>query len=578
MVLSKLFERRSGTSNPDPWFREWLGGGQATSAGVNVSHNSALSFDAVYSCIKIISETCGMLPLPVYRRLEPRGKERVHEHPLAPLLEDEPNEDMHSMTFWETIVAHAASWGNGYAEIIRPGSSIRGNAYPVEMQIMTPDRVTVERDKATRKIVYRYRPEDTGEEKRLNRDQVFHLLGFGWDGLKGYSPIEYHRQTIGSALANIQHNASFFGRGAMPSGVLKYDGNFKDTQKAKKFREDWDKLNAGSENAYGTAVLTKGMDYTPLTMSARDARTVELFKLNVVQVARIFRMPLHKIQDMDAATFANIEHQSIEFVQDTIMPWLKRIVKEVKRKLFLPTDKATFFVEHIIEELLRGDTLTRYQAHELAIRSGWKSVNEVRVPENLNPIPGGDAYMVQAQMTPLDQIGKDPEPKSTAPPKPPDDDDEDDERTALLAATYRGLFEDLYQRTLRVEGDRLKAAAKREDDFGAWLGPFYEGQKAQVRGLMGAAVDAAGGAMYVLRAGRPVGKDALRGFRDYTSELADRHTQLGYAAAYQAASRGGSVLEAVEAVCEGWADRPARLAEQEVRLLSAAVDSLVELN
>jgi hypothetical protein len=323
------------------------------------------------------------------------------------------------------------------------------------------------------------------------------------------------------------------------------------------------------------------MKYHPLTVSARDAQTVELLQLTSVQIARLFRMPLHKIQNMEAATYTNIEHQAIEFVQDAIMPWLRRIVQEVKRKL-LPLDDD-LFVEHIIEELLRGDTVSRYQAHQIAIQNGWQSPNDTRELENKNPIPDGDQYMVQAQMTPLDQIGQEPEPEpepESEPEAPADTNEEDDdERMALIAESHRGLFEDSYRRVLRIEVDRVKAAAKREIDFVRWAEGFYREHRAHVRAVMGAAVDAAGGAMYALRAGRPAGTEALRRFGDYTAELADRHAQLGYSAAYQAASRGGTVLEAVETVCGEWGNgRAAQLAEQEVRLLSAAVVKMVGSN
>jgi HK97 family phage portal protein len=576
MVLNRLFEKRSGTSNPDPWFIEWLGGGGATVAGVTVNKKTALGYDALFSCLKIISETCAMLPFPVYRSLP-----RLYDHPIAKLIGETPNPDMTPITFWGTMVGHAASYGNGYAELKGGAQKFDPAMYPDSLELLTPDRMEVKRDLQSREIIYDYTDEGNAAPRSIPSSRIFHLVGFGFDGVVGYSPIELHRQTIGLALAAIEHNAAFFGRGAHPSGVLEYPGVTRDLDKLKKVREDWDRIYSGADNTGRTAVLQGDMKYHPLTVSARDAQTVELLQLTSVQIARLFRMPLHKIQNMEAATYTNIEHQAIEFVQDAIMPWLRRIVQEVKRKL-LPLDDD-LFVEHIIEELLRGDTVSRYQAHQIAIQNGWQSPNDTRELENKNPIPDGDQYMVQAQMTPLDQIGQEPEPEpepESEPEAPADTNEEDDdERMALIAESHRGLFEDSYRRVLRIEVDRVKAAAKREIDFVRWAEGFYREHRAHVRAVMGAAVDAAGGAMYALRAGRPAGTEALRRFGDYTAELADRHAQLGYSAAYQAASRGGTVLEAVETVCGEWGNgRAAQLAEQEVRLLSAAVVKMVGSN
>lgn len=577
MVLSRLFERRSGTSNPDKWLVEALGGGGKTVSGVTVNEKTAMGCATVFACNKIIGETCAMLPIHVFEHLK-RGKKRLRKHPIARLVGESPNDDMIPQVFWETVVGHAASTGGGFAEILPTGEGSRG--YPAAMEVRTPDRMTVKRVRAKdgqMKVEYRYQPEYGGAPYAIPPESVFHLVGFGYDGVRGYSPIDLHRQMIGLSMSAVQHNAAFFGRGAHPGGAIEYPNKFKSIEAQRDFRRDWNRVHQGSENAYETAILPDGMKYHPFGVSAKDAQTVELLGLTVDQIAQIYRMPLHKLQKMDQATYNNIENKSLEFKSDTIMPWLRRIVQEIKRKLFLPTDED-LFVEHILEELLRGDILTRYQAYQIAITNGWKSQNDVRELENDNPVPGGDTYRVQAQMTPLDQIGE--EPKESPKPKaaPGGEDDDDDDRMALVAESYRGLFEDAYSRILRVEMDRLRAAAKREGDFAAWLERFYEEQKRHVRGVMGAAVDAAGGAMYALRAGRPAGREALQQLGDYAAELADRHTQLGYAAAYQAASRGGSILEAVEAVCEGWKGRPAQLAEQEVRLLSAAVAKLVELN
>lgn len=215
--LSKFIERR--TVSLDAKIRAFLLGedlGIQSNAGVNISEYNAMTSTAVYACVKVLSETIASLPLPLYRRLE-RGKEKATYHPLYFLLHDMPNPDMTSFTFRETLMSHLLLWGNAYAQVIRDE---RGHV--VELWPLLPDRMSAERDLENGKLVYKYLKD--GQQILLNQEQVLHIPGLGFDGIKGYSPIHMAREAIGLALATEEFGSKFFANDARPGGILEHPG------------------------------------------------------------------------------------------------------------------------------------------------------------------------------------------------------------------------------------------------------------------------------------------------------------------------------------------------------------------
>ena len=395
-VLDRLFERRASLANPDA-FLVGAFGGTETESGLRIDEATALKYAAVWACVRVLAESVASLPLPLYKRL-PRGKERLTGHPLYTLLHDQPNPEMTSFVFRETMMSHAVTWGNAYAEIERDRAG-----RPIALWPLLPDRTWPERKNKVLRYVTRV---NNTAEVPLRPDQVFHIPGLSWNGLKGYSPIAIHREAIGLGMATEQFGSKFFGSGARPSGVIEYPGKFATDDDRTNFRKQWQNAYGGLTNAQRTAVLEQGMKWSAISIPPDDAQFLETRVHQLREVARIFRVQPHLIGDLENATFSNIEHQSLEFVTHTLRPWLVRWEQAITQRLVMPSERSEVFAEFVIDGLLRGDIAARYSAYQVGRQNGWLSANDVRELENMNPLPGdqGDIFMVPLNMVPAEQL------------------------------------------------------------------------------------------------------------------------------------------------------------------------------
>lgn len=388
-LISRLLGGSLRAETPGPgadfWYQPTSG---PSASGQRVTPDSALRVAAVYACVKVLAETIAQLPLVIYRRLPGGGKERATDHPLYDILRNKPNNWQTAFEFREMMAGHLALRGNAYAEIV-PGP--RGH---VDQLIpLHPDRVRVNR-LGDGKLWYEIRPAlsandrsvPLGEIRTLRQDEIHHWRGLSSDGIVGMSPIEAERESIGMALAAQDYAARFFANDATPPGTIEHPQKISDDAH-RRLRNTWQQTGTGAER-HKVRVLEEGMKYTQIGMTNRDAQFIDARKYQDVDIARIFRMPPHKIGILDRATFSNIEHQGIEFVTDTIGPWLRRIEQAVSRDLI--TVNRVYFAEFVVEALLRGDIKARYEAYGMAIRDGWMVRNEARVRENMNKIDGLD--------------------------------------------------------------------------------------------------------------------------------------------------------------------------------------------
>ena len=409
-ILSGLFrsrdkptDRTAGSS-----YSFFLGG---TASGKYVTERSAMQMTAVYCCVRILSEAVASLPLQFYRYTDDGGKEKAVEHPLYFLLHDEPNPEMTSFIFRETLMTHLLLWGNAYSQIIRNGKGEVVALYP-----LMPDRMKVDRDEHGR-LYYEYTVYDAddvdgrkgtdrvGRTVRLQPTDVLHIPGLGFDGLVGYSPIAMAKNAIGLAIATEEYGSKFFANGAAPSGVLEHPGTIKDPSRV---RESWQATFGGSGNANKIAVLEEGMKYTPISISPEQAQFLETRKFQIDEIARIFRVPPHMIGDLEKSSFNNIEQQSLEFVKYTLDPWVSRWEQAMVRALLTPEEKKKYFFKFNVDGLLRGDYQSRMNGYATARQNGWMSANDIRELENLDRIPaeqGGDLYLINGNMTKLEDAG-----------------------------------------------------------------------------------------------------------------------------------------------------------------------------
>ncbi len=394
-IINRIFKARDKPKNqlPGSTYSFFFG---STSSGKAVNERTALQTTAVYACVRILAETIASLPLHTYRYTD-RGKEKALEHPLYYLLHNEPNSEMTSFVFRETLMSHLLLWGNAYAQIIRDGRGQILSLYP-----LLPDKMTVDRA-ASGEIIYQYRT-DRGVYA-LRREEVLHIPGLGFDGLIGYSPIAMAKNAIGMAIATEEYGASFFANGANPGGVLEHPGVVKDP---KRVRESWNAVYQGSGNAHRVAVLEEGMKFQAIGIPPEQAQFLETRKYQTEEICRIFRVPPHLVASLDRATFSNIEHQSISFIDNTIVPWVTRIEQSLQKSLLTEGEKSKLLIKFNLNGRLRGDAASRAAFYQIMRQNGVMSANDIRSLEEMNLIPeeqGGSKYLVNGNFVDMASAG-----------------------------------------------------------------------------------------------------------------------------------------------------------------------------
>lgn len=362
-------------------------------AGVSVSDMSAMRQRTVATCIRVISEDIASLELRVVRKVGNRS-EPLPDHPVQKLLSEQPNEVHTAFEFREYLQRMYEARGNAYALIVTgTGGRI------VELLPLHPDNVRPMQDDAG-VVTYEYTRPD-GRRTTYRRNQILHVRGPSEDGVTGLSTIAWHRETIGEAIAQQRQGTRFFDSGAKPSVVLELEkGVSLGDQARKALREDFAEMYGGVENWGKPAILPEGVKMAPFTISAEDAQYIEQRKFSRSEIAGIWRIPPHKIGDLERATFSNIEHQEIGYVTGSVTPRCRRIEGVFKRDLL--AEEAGVVVEHNTDELMRGDAKSRAEALQIKRRNGVISANEWRAMDGMNPRtdPGGDAYIIETNMAP----------------------------------------------------------------------------------------------------------------------------------------------------------------------------------
>lgn len=424
-------------------YEQYLEFGPQTRSGVSVNPDNALKVSAAWACVRLISETIASLPLITYQRLANGGRERATNHPLYELLDDRPNEKQTAFEYREMQLGHTLLRGNGYSHLEEGRRGFVDQLTPLH-----PDRVNIESLPADGlKPRYRYRVDG----KTYTDAEILHVRGLSSDGVSGLDPITYARESLGLSLAGERYGARFFRNDARPTVVLKHPSKFKDAKTADRVRAHWNRIHGG-EGQNGTAVLEEGMDLAVIGVDPRNAQFLELREFQAEDVCRWFRVPPHMVGLTSKATSwgSGIEQMSIGFVIYTLVPWMRRIEQAIARDLILAP--RTYFVEHLVDGLLRGDLKARYDAYAIARDKGWYSVNDIRRKENENPIPGGDTYATGTPTAPA--------PRSA-----------DDE--ARANPHYEALVQEAAGNILRKEAQALGKAAQNGADWQAAVVNFY---------------------------------------------------------------------------------------------------------
>lgn len=377
----------------DVWSRLF---GESTYTGKRVDADSALQMSAVWSCVRILSESVGMLPWAIYEKQKNGNSQKV-DHDLTSVLVESPNYDMTDVELKEAGVVSLALAGNSYALRETRGDGSLISLYPLCADDVTPQRS----ENGT--ISYKY--EEDGKCTVYPQEKIWHVKGFGSNGLIGFNPVSVMRQAIGLGLALEEFNARFFRQGARSSGIVKVPNWLEDKQRqqAKKILSE---KYEGVENAHKLMLLEGGMEFVSTTMPLEDAQFLQSRGFSVDEICRIYRVPPHMVAKLDRATFASLEQMSMEFAIFTLQPYLTRIERSASKWLFTPKDKGRFCVKFNLDALLRADSKARAEFYASMLQNGVYSRNEVRALENMNQVDGQgmNEYTVQSNMAPLEQL------------------------------------------------------------------------------------------------------------------------------------------------------------------------------
>ncbi|WP_432135863.1 phage portal protein [Streptomyces sp. bgisy154] len=387
----------SGLATPEKWVLDWFTGSVNNSSGVRVDYDTAMMYAPFFAGVRVIAEDLGLTPLFLYERLR-RGKDRATAHPLYTLLHDAPNDMMGAMAFKEALQGHAITWGGGAAYVV----THERTGVIEELWPLRPDRVKVcVRDMGNGRVErwLKYRDDVNGIYANLAPGEFLYVNGLGDDGIRGYSVVELAANSIGLGLATEHYGAKTFSNGSAPAGALTHQGNLS-PEARKRMADDWENIHRGIDRAHRVAILEEGVQWQAVGLPNDANQFLETRKLQVTDMARWLRLPPHKIGDLDRATFSNIEQQQLDYVSTALAAWYTRWEQAVFTQLLLPEERQRYFAEHLADVILRGDTVTRYQAYAVGRQWGWLSANDVRDKENLNPIEGGDDYMVPLNMVP----------------------------------------------------------------------------------------------------------------------------------------------------------------------------------
>ena len=362
-------------------------------SATSVTPTTAQSVSAVYACVQAIAETTASLPLILFRRGEDGDRERAADHPLYRVLHDMANPEQTALEFREYMQAAVLLKGNAYARIERGNDGQVRALWPIN-----PDNVQVQRTGSG--LVYDY-SDGKGAMHRLLAHEVLHLRHrLGDDGVLGIGPIQVARGVVELAQAENEHGRNTFTNGAKLLGVLKVPSMLKPEQRTA-IAASWASQHAGGSNSGRTAILESGVEFQPLSMSLEDASWIEARKLSVIEVCRLFRCPPLIVQSMESANYSNSVELARQFVTMTLRRHLIAWEQAIAAKCLTDAGRRTYFAEHQVEGLLRGDSVNRAQFYASAIESGWMQPSYAARLENM-PIFAGidDAKTVESDSTP----------------------------------------------------------------------------------------------------------------------------------------------------------------------------------
>ena len=376
---------QSGSGNR---YVSWVS--QTSEAGTTVTPDTALTLGAVWACVRCVTETLATLPLNVLKKGENNSRSVWSDHPIHRLLHSYPNPLQSKVEFFEYMIGHLELRGNAYAEI-----EYNSRGLPIALWPLHPDSMTVTLSKDGLQYEYKL---PNGSTIKLPQKNVLHIKFLSLDGVVGTSPIRYAANAVGAGLAAQKYSSKVFKSGGSQRFALVSEHSLKPDQIAD-LRASWESTYSGIDSSHRVAILHGGIKPEVIGIAPEDAQLLQMWNATVVDVCRIWRVPPHKVAQLDRATFSNIEEQNIEWVTDSILPRAVRIEQAIQSALLRDQDDAE--VKFNLDGLLRGRLQDRMEAYAKAIQWGFRSRNEIRALEELPPFEGGDKFDRPLNMLPI---------------------------------------------------------------------------------------------------------------------------------------------------------------------------------
>lgn len=396
-VFKRIWTARSQKSW-DSFIRDWLSGNDDAATGdpISVCGTNALKLNVVFACLRVIGETFASVPIFEYKKIDDKTREKTDETGVYDVLHNAPNDEMSAFSFKEMAAYQINLGGNFVCERKNTRYGELLELYPYEY-----DNVEIDREKdGARRIFYNLLINHT-EKKKVYRDKIFHVAGPSTNGIVGMSPIKYASNSIKLGLTWEQLGNSMFKNGTFPTGVFKHPGELKQ-EAYERLKEDIDNRWAGGKNLGKPILAEDGLDFTQLKISLEDMQIIDSKRFTTEDICRIFRVQPHLVQDLSRSTNNNIEHQSLEFVMYTMLPWFKRFEEAVNCQLLTRQQRGEgYYFEFNVSALLRGDQKSMSEAFAIGRQWGWLSVNDIRRLLNMNPVVGGDTYLQPMNMVPV---------------------------------------------------------------------------------------------------------------------------------------------------------------------------------
>lgn len=364
------------------------------STSKDVTPDTAMKFTTIYTCVKVLSESIATLPIHLYE--EKKNKRERLDNAITRRLEN-PNKFMSEFDFKSMIAVDSCLFGNSYWQITKNGLTDITGIYPL---IPTQMKVEIKEDGD---ISYVYTSLKQGVVT-LPADEVLHFKMLSLDGVVGISPIAYNALAISLGMSQSEYSDNFYKNGSNSSVILSHPATLKDDA-YNRLKDSFTKEYTGVKNSHKPILLEDGMKIERLSITNADAQYIESRTFNKDEIAGIFRVPPHMVNEMSKSTFSNIEHQSLEFVKYSLMPYLVMIETELKNKLLLKSGRSKQYFKFNTNALVRGDIKTRYESYQIGIQSGFINRNEVRRLEDLDEADGLDEFIVPLNMTNVTKNG-----------------------------------------------------------------------------------------------------------------------------------------------------------------------------